>query len=408
MAMQRRSAHAPAMATFARRMGNVKRSFIREILKVTEDPSIISFAGGLPNPRYFPSAEIADAASQVLSAEGPAALQYATTEGFPPLRQWIADRYARRGLRVKLDEVLVLNGSQQGLDLAAKIFLDPDDAVLVERPTYLAALQAFGLFEPSFVSVTLRDDGPDAAEVARALARHTVRFCYAIPTFQNPSGISWSLQVRREVAGLIASGPTVLIEDDPYGELRFAGEHLPFVASLMGEGAVSDCHAVLLGTFSKIVAPGLRLGWICAGREIMERLVVAKQAADLHSNGFAQRVLHRWLLDNDLDAHIAQIRQAYGRQRDLMVELAEKLFPPEVRFTRPDGGMFLWVTLPPKCSSLELFERAIAEKVAFVPGQAFFADGGGENTLRLNFSNSDEARIEEGMDRLARVLRSRV
>jgi 2-aminoadipate transaminase len=201
------------MLTFARRMGNVKRSFIREILKVTEDPSIISFAGGLPNPAFFPSAEIADAASRVLSAEGPAALQYATTEGFPPLRQWIADRYARRGLRVKPDEVLVLNGSQQGLDLAAKIFLDPNDAVLVERPTYLAALQAFGLFEPTFVSVTLRDDGPDAAEVAQALARQTVRFCYAIPTFQNPSGISWSLNVRREVAGLLA-GPRA-IEDDP-------------------------------------------------------------------------------------------------------------------------------------------------------------------------------------------------
>ena len=393
------------MPTFARRMGNVKRSFIREILKVTEDPSIISFAGGLPNPAYFPSAEIADAASRVLGAEGPAALQYATTEGFPPLRQWIADRYARRGLRVKPDEVLVLNGSQQGLDLAAKIFLDPGDAVLVERPTYLAALQAFGLFEPSFVSVALRDDGPDAAEVARVLARQTVRFCYAIPTFQNPSGISWSLNVRREVAGLLASSPTVLIEDDPYGELRFAGEHLPFVSSLMGEGAVSECRAVLLGTFSKIVAPGLRLGWICAGREIMERLVVAKQAADLHSNGFAQRVIHRWLLDHDLEAHIARIREAYGRQRDLMVELAGKLFPPEVKLTRPEGGMFIWVTLPEKCSALELFERAVAEKVAFVPGQAFFADGGGQNTLRLNFSNSDEARIEEGMNRLARVLR---
>jgi 2-aminoadipate transaminase len=306
------------------------------------------------------------------------------------------------------DEVLVLNGSQQGLDLAAKVFLDPGDAVLVERPTYLAALQAFGLFEPSFVSVTLRDDGPDVAEMAQALAPQTVRFCYAIPTFQNPSGISWSLNVRRAVAGLLASSPTVLIEDDPYGELRFAGEHLPFVSSLMGERAVSDCRAVLLGTFSKIVAPGLRLGWICAGRDIMERLVVAKQAADLHSNGFAQRVTHRWLLDNDLEAHISRIREAYGRQRDLMVDLAGKLFPPEVKLTRPEGGMFIWVTLPEKCSALELFERAVAEKVAFVPGQAFFADGGGRNTLRLNFSNSDEARIEEGMNRLARVLRNLV
>jgi 2-aminoadipate transaminase len=394
------------MATYARRMGNVQRSFIREILKVTEDPSIISFAGGLPNPRFFPSAEIAEAASRVLSTEGAAALQYATTEGFPPLRQWIADRYARRGLRVSPDEVLVLNGSQQGLDLAAKIFLDPNDAVLVERPTYLAALQAFALFEPSFVSIALHEDGPDTAETERALAQRSPRFFYAVPTFQNPSGISWSPARRRAIAALLAAGPTVLIEDDPYGELRFSGEPLPFVASLMGERAVADCRAVLLGTFSKIAAPGLRLGWICGGHDIMERLVVAKQAADLHSNGFAQRVLHRWLVDHDLDAHIARIRQAYGRQRDLMVELAGGLFPPGVTCTRPDGGMFLWVTLPHGCSSLELFNRAVAEKVAFVPGQAFFADGGGENTLRLNFSNSDEARIEEGMRRLARVMRS--
>lgn len=394
------------MATYARRMGNVQRSFIREILKVTEDPSIISFAGGLPNPRFFPSAEIAEAAQRVLSEEGPAALQYATTEGFPPLRQWIADRYSRRGLKVSPDEVLVLNGSQQGLDLAAKVFLDPTAAVLVERPTYLAALQAFSLFEPTFVSVSLHEDGPDVDEVTRALALRSPRFFYAVPTFQNPSGISWSLGVRRAIAGLLAAGPTVLIEDDPYGELRFAGEPQPFVASLMGERAVSDSRAVLLGTFSKIAAPGLRLGWICAGREIMERLVVAKQAADLHANGLAQRILHRWLVDRDLEAHIARIREAYGRQRDRMVELADALFPAGVTCTRPEGGMFLWVTLPEGCSSLELFERAVAEKVAFVPGQAFYAEGGGENTLRLNFSNSDETRIEEGMRRLARVMRS--
>jgi 2-aminoadipate transaminase len=399
------SMHAHPMAIFARRMASVQRSFIREILKVTEDPSIISFAGGLPNPRFFPSAEIADAASKILDEDGSAALQYATTEGYPPLRRWIADRYARRGLRVAPEEVLVLNGSQQGLDLVAKIFLNPGDAVMVERPTYLAALQAFALFEPSFVSVPLRNDGPDTMEMARALAQHSPRFCYAVPTFQNPSGISWSHDIRRRAAGLLAESSTVLIEDDPYGELRFAGEALPFIASLMGEGALEGCRVVLLGTFSKIAAPGLRLGWICAGREIMERLVVAKQAADLHSNGFAQRVLHRWLADHDLESHIASIRKAYGRQRDLMVELAGTLFPPGVTFTRPDGGMFLWVTLPEGCSSLELFERAVAEKVAFVPGQAFFADGGGKNTLRLNFSNSDEARIEEGMRRLARVLR---
>ncbi len=392
------------MARFSRRMGLAHRSFVREILKVTEDPSIISFAGGLPNPRFFPVTELAQATERTLSEGGPAALQYATTEGYPPLREYIAARYARKGVHVSADDILITNGSQQGLDLVGKAFLDRDDSVLVERPTYLAAIQAFGLFEPRFRALELCEDGVPAGSISRALKEDNPKIFYAIPTFQNPSGISWSQERRREAAAVIAEGDTVLVEDDPYGELRFAGTPLAPIGRL-ADGTRAP-WAVLLGTFSKTVAPGMRLGWVCAESRIMERLIIAKQAADLHSNGFAQRVLHRYLVDNDVERHIARIREVYGRQRDLMVRLAETLFPPEVRCTKPHGGMFLWMTLPEGMSSMELLERSIVEKVAFVPGQAFFTDGNGANTMRLNFSNADEPMIEEGMRRLARVFGS--
>ncbi len=389
------------MTRFSRRMGLARRSFVREILKVTEDPSIISFAGGLPNPRFFPVQELSRATEKTLSEGGAAALQYATTEGFPPLREYISSRYARRGVRVPAKDILITNGSQQGLDLVGKALLDQGDAVLVERPTYLAAIQAFSLFEPRFHALELCEDGVQADLVARALKEDDPKAFYVIPTFQNPSGITWSEARRREAASLIGASNTVLVEDDPYGELRFAGQAVPPMG-LAGDGTLQP-WAVLLGTFSKTVAPGLRLGWLCAGHEIMERVIIAKQAADLHSNGFAQRVLHRYLADNDVDKHISRIREAYGGQRDLMVRMVETLFPTDVQCTRPQGGMFLWMTLPEGMSSMELLERAIQEKVAFVPGQAFFTDDCGANTMRLNFSNADEPMIEEGMKRLARV-----
>jgi 2-aminoadipate transaminase len=389
------------MARFSRRMGQAHRSFVREILKVTEDPSIISFAGGLPNPRFFPVAELSRATEKTLAEAGAEALQYSTTEGYAPLRSYIAARYARCGVAVSADDILITNGSQQGLDLLGKAFLDQGDAVLVERPTYLAAIQAFGLFEPRFRALELAEDGVPAESIAQALNQDNPKIFYVIPNFQNPSGISWSERRRREAAAVIAGSDMTLVEDDPYGELRFAGK--PVAPMGRAEDGTLAPWAVLLGTFSKTVAPGLRLGWVCAGPDIMERVIIAKQAADLHSNGFAQRALHRYLMDNDVERHIALIREVYGRQRDLMVRMAETLFPPEVRFTRPEGGMFLWMTLPEGMSSMDLLERSIRERVAFVPGQAFFTDDCGANTLRLNFSNADEPMIEEGMKRLARV-----
>jgi 2-aminoadipate transaminase len=373
---------------------------VREILKVTEDPEIISFAGGLPNPRYFPVQEVAQAAQKVLSECGEAALQYSTTEGYLPLREMIVERYARKGVKVSASEILITNGSQQGLDLLSKIFLNKGDAVILERPTYLAAIQSFGFFEPKFHSIPLQEDGVDLQALEKVLLEDDdARLFYSVPNFQNPTGITYSLDKLKAVAEKMSGGSTVFIEDNPYGDLRFMGEDRPSMRNFMGE------NAVLLGSFSKIVAPGMRLGWVCACEEIMEKLIVAKQALDLHSNYLCQRIVHQYLKDNDIELHIAKIRKAYKEQRDFMVAAMEETFPESVSFTRPEGGMFLWVTLPEGTSSLDLFNLAIKEKVAFVPGQAFFADGGGSNTMRLNFSNSDNDRILEGITRLAKVIK---
>lgn len=386
---------------YAKRMAVVPRSFIREILKVTQDPSIISFAGGLPNPRFFPAEAIKEAAIKVMEESGASALQYATTEGHPPLREWIAARYRSRGMPVDPHEVIVTTGSQQGLDMIGKVFLDPGDAVIMERPGYLGAIQAFSMFEPRFVSVPLEDDGVDVAALSAATETDRAKIFYAVPTFQNPSGATYSLEKRRAAAAALRPTDILFVEDDPYGELRFHGTDLPMVSSFIGG------RRIMLGTFSKIAAPGFRIGWIVADKEAGHKLVTAKQASDLHTSILAQAILHRFLADNDLDEHIQAIRTAYGRQRDLMVSLARELFPPEVRCTEPEGGMFLWVTLPSGCSAMDLFHVAVREKVAFVPGRPFYvgSDDDGDNTLRLNFSNSDEARIEEGMRRLAACLR---
>ncbi|OPY53783.1 MAG: Aspartate aminotransferase [Methanosaeta sp. PtaU1.Bin060] len=384
---------------FADRMLHAHKSFVREILKVTEDPEVISFAGGLPNPRYFPVKEVAEATQRVLSECGEVALQYSTTEGYLPLREMIARRYARRGLKVDPAEIMITNGSQQGIDLLAKAFLNNGDGIIVERPTYLAAIQSFGLFEPRFLSVPLQEDGADPQALEETLSKNDPKLFYSVPNFQNPTGITYSEEKRRATADALEGRGTVFIEDNPYGELRFMGEEKPSMRSYLGE------DSVLLGSFSKIVSPGIRLGWVCACPEIMEKLIIAKQAADLHSNYLCQRIVHRYLSDNDIEKHISRIREAYGSQRDHMVGMMEECFPEGVSFTRPEGGMFIWATLPESMSSLDLLHEASKDKVAFVPGQAFYADGSGKNTMRLNYSNCDKDRITEGVERLARAIK---
>ena len=382
---------------FADRMKNVHKSFIREILKVTEDPNIISFAGGLPNPRSFPIKEIEEAVYNVLSVNGKEILQYSTTEGYRPLREYIADRYLKNGLKVNADEILITNGSQQGIDLTGKVFLNKGDQVLVESPTYLAAIQSFGLLEAEFKSVPLLEDGVDIEALQKTLTKNEIKLFYSVTNFQNPTGITYSKEKREILAEILGEYNTVFVEDNPYGEIRFIGEDIPPVKSYLEEG-------ILFGSFSKIVSPGMRMGWIVAPEDVMENLVIAKQASDLHSNYFTQRVVYQYLMDNDVDKHIEKIKEMYRNQRNLMLEMIEEYFPEDVECTRPEGGMFLWVTLPEGMSSMELFNLAIKEDVAFVPGKAFYADGGGENTLRLNFSNSSEEQIEEGIKRLGKAI----
>jgi 2-aminoadipate transaminase len=387
---------------FADRMTTVHRSFIREILKVTEDPSIISFAGGLPNPELFPVADLKESVMKVMDESGPESMQYSTTEGFQPLRQYIADRYKEtKGIDVDADEILITAGSQQCLDLLGKVLLNSGDNVLIERPGYLGAIQSFSMMQSAFLTVGLEGDGPDLAELERVLDQNEVKMFYAVTNFQNPSGLTYSPEKRKGVADILRGRDVIFVEDDPYGELRFMGEfHKPVVRGYLEE------NGILLGSFSKVAAPGFRLGWMVCGGEMRDKLIIAKQAADLHTSTFAQRVIHRFVTDNPLDQHIEKIRERYGNQREVMVKAIDEYFPSEVSVTKPEGGMFLWVTLPEGLSSMDLFDEAIKNKVAFVPGRPFYVDGSGENTFRLNFSNSDEEHIAEGIKRLGAGIKS--
>jgi len=384
---------------FADRMGITDKSFIREILKVTENPNIISFAGGLPNPAFFPVEQIAEAAAKIFKIDGENALQYSSTEGYLPLRKYIAKRYLKRnGLILDPDQILITNGSQQGLDLIGKTFLNKRDKVVIESPGYLGAIQAFSLYEPIFYPVSLLDDGIDIDMLKKTIEDEQIKLIYTVPTFQNPSGITYSKQKRKDFANIVGKQDVIYVEDNPYYDLRFAGEDLPLIRNFLED------NSILLGSFSKIVSPGLRLGWICTNKEIMEKIIIAKQASDLHSNYLAQRIVYQYLIDNDIDEHLIKIREAYRIRRDLMVSMISEHFPEEIEFTKPEGGMFLWITLPEKISALDLFEHAIKENVAFVPGNPFYVNGGGNNTLRLNFSNSDEEQIEVGIKKLANII----
>jgi 2-aminoadipate transaminase len=380
---------------FSDRITDVPKSFIREILKVTIDPSIISFAGGLPNRLFFPVKALQKAAHDVFEEAGDEILQYANSEGYLGLRQFIADRYRQQeGLEIPVDDILITTGSQQGLDLLGKTFLNEGNDLIIEEPGYLGAIQAFAMYRPRFHPVTVSEGGMDIAALAQVLGERQPKLLYTVTNFQNPSGISYSDENRRAVADLVRGSSCLIIQDDPYGDLRFSGTRKVSFKRIL------PANTVLLGSFSKTVAPALRLGWLVAPHPIMDKLIIAKQAADLHTDSLAQRILYRYLCDNDLDAHIATIIHQYGKQKEAMIGAIEDFFPPDVRYTNPAGGMFLWVTLPEGMSSMALFEAAIKKKVAFVPGTPFYVDRKDSNTLRLNFSCSDEPTIVEGIKRL--------
>ncbi len=384
---------------FSDRISDVPRSFIREILKFTIDESVISFAGGLPSRDLFPLEEIKAATQKVLETAGKDALQYSTSEGFEELREWIVNRYKSKHITVQADNVLITTGSQQGLDLLGKTFLNEGDKVVIEEPGYLGAIQAFSIYRATFFPIPVTPEGMVTDLLEQTTTQHPIKLMYGVPNFQNPSGISYSEPNRKEIARILKDKKTILIEDDPYGELRFLGKDQPSFYQLIPE------NTVLLGSFSKIVVPSFRIGWIVAKDEIMDKLIIAKQASDLHTNYFGQRIIMQYLKDNDINEHIAKIRQAYGRQRDAMVSAIREYFPEETQYTQPEGGMFLWITLPEGLSAMEVFNEAINKKVAFVPGDPFYINKKEVNTLRLNFSSVDEETIRKGIKRLGALLK---
>ncbi len=381
---------------YAERVGQMESSVIREILKVTERPEVISFAGGLPAPEMFPLKEIREAFCQVLESGDPSVLQYSTTEGHKPLREYIAARMREKGVEAAPDNVLITNGSQQALDLIAKLFVNPGDIVLVEKPSYLGAIQTFRSYQAGFVPVPADDQGIVVEALEEAIKNHNPRIIYLTPTFKNPTGVTMSIGRRRAVVDLLGKYNVPLIEDDPYGELRYSGETIPPLKSFDNSGQV-----IYLSTFSKTIAPGLRLGWIAAGGKLIRKLVLAKQGTDLHTGTLVQRAVYRYLENSDLSGHVLAIRKEYGRRRDIMLEEMRKSFPDGISWTRPDGGMFLWVTMPDHFDTIKLLDKAIEEKVAYVPGAPFFTNGEGLNTMRLNFSNSTPDQIKSGIRRLA-------
>ncbi|MDE7202248.1 MAG: PLP-dependent aminotransferase family protein [Lachnospiraceae bacterium] len=375
-------------------------SFVRGILKAASDPSVISFAGGLPNPVSFPREELLASMERIVKTYGSSVFQYSITAGLPELRQYIADRYNRiYGLNLTVENIIITTGSQQALDLIGKVLLDQGDGVIVEKPTYLAAIQAFSMHQPVFYPVELTEDGMNPEQLAEALQK-PVKFIYTIPNFQNPTGLTYSAGNRRRIYDVLKDRDVVLIEDDPYGELRFDGERLPYI------GAGKLQNSILLGSFSKTVTPGMRTGFLISeNRELLKYISIAKEASDLHTNIFSQYLIWDYLKNNDLDAYIAKIKALYQRQAQAMMEAMDKYFPPTVKYTRPHGGMFLWVTLPEGVSAMSLFPKALEKKVAFVPGDPFYIGVENVNTMRLNYTNADCETIEEGIHRLGDLLK---
>ena len=396
---------------YANRTKRMGSSVIRELLKLTEQPDIISFGGGLPAPEVFPIKEFQAACNYVLENQGAQALQYSPTEGYRPLREMIAQRIARYAVTVTPENILITSGSQQALDFIGRVFINQGDHIVVESPTYLGALQAWNAYGAQYVSVPSDENGLVTDELEKAL-RVGPKFIYVLPNFQNPGGTTLSLERRHRLVELADQYGVPIIEDDPYGQLRFEGEHLPSLVSLdseyRGDNGCYTGNVIYLSTFSKLLAPGIRLAWVIAPEQVIRKLVHAKQAADLSTAAFNQMVTYEVGKDGFLDEHVKVIRATYKERRDVMLEMMEEMFPPEARWTHPLGGMFLWGILPEQMDAAEVLKDAIQRKVAFVPGESFHPNGGGKNTMRLNFSYSNPETIREGITRLGRLLKELV
>ena len=375
------------------------------ILQAASDPKIISFAGGLPAPELFPVKEMKAAVDKVFEEHGQEAMQYGAAKGVTALRKVIQQHVKRKeNVDSELDNVLVTTGSEQALDLVGKAFVDPGDTVLVEQPTYLCALDVFRSYGANFASVEMDEDGMKMDALEEALkANPNTKLIYTVPNFQNPTGRTMTEERRKQLAELAEKYDVYVLEDNPYGEIRFAGQHVPAVKSFDKSG-----HVLYMSTFSKTLAPGFRLGWLVADKNVVNKLTVLKQSADLHTDNLAQFAVAQFFADNDVDAHVKEISALYGKRKNLMLEGIKKYFPEGVKYTDPEGGMFLWVEVPGVDDTVELFKECLEHDVAFVPGDPFFADGVQPGAFRLNYSNMKEDQIEVGLKRLGAALTAAV
>lgn len=386
-------------ALFAERMAEVPKSFIREILKLSLNSEIISFAGGLPNKELFPAEALQTATEKVYSKHGRNCFQYSNSEGYDKLREIIAVRYKeKKNIAVDPGNILIVNGAQQGLDLMGKIILNDGDGVAVEQPGYLGAIQAFSIYRPQYLPFYVNEKGVDIESFEYAVSQQNAKLVYTVPNFQNPSGVTYDKLDRERICEQMEGKRLLLIEDDPYGELRFRGSDQPSFHNFLPE------QTILLGSFSKTVVPGFRVGWIAAPENVHEKLLVAKQASDLHTCNFTQYIFNQYLEDNDVDSHIETIGREYGKQCDAMIAAIENNIADNVTFTRPEGGMFLWGKLPDGYDSMELFHLAVKNRVVFVPGAPFFIGSRPSPAFRLSFSCVDTETIEEGIIRLAEAV----
>lgn len=390
---------------FSKRMDNVKASAIREILKLTQKPNIISFAGGLPAPELFPVEEMKKITNIILSDDGEKALQYSATDGYDPLRDAISKRLEKKDISgITKENILITNGSQQGLSFSGKIFLDEKDVVLVESPSYLGAINAFKATGCKFIEVETDKDGMIIEDLEKAIKENdNVKMIYVIPDFQNPTGKTWSLERRKSLINIANKYDLPVIEDNPYGELRFDGEHIPPIKSFDTDGRV-----IYLGTFSKTFCPGLRIGWVLASEEILRKYILLKQGEDLHTSSLAQREIYMFLEHYDFDYHIEKLKKVYRERRNLMMESIEKFFPKDIKYTYPEGGLFTWVELPSNIDTKDMMTRAVEKGVAYVPGGSFYPNGGHKNTMRLNYSNMTDEKIVEGIKILAEVIKKEI
>ncbi|WP_278556498.1 PLP-dependent aminotransferase family protein [Limosilactobacillus vaginalis] len=389
------------MFKFSKRVPADGTDAVGAILKAAADPRIISFAGGLPAPELFPVEGMKEATDKVYAEHGQQALQYGAAKGVTELRELILKRVKEKeNVDAKLENVMVTTGSEQAIDLVGKAFVNPGDTVLVEEPTYLCALDVFRSYGANFVSVPMDDDGMKMDALEEALKAHPeTALVYTVPNFQNPTGRTMPAERRKKFAELAAKYDVPVLEDNPYGDIRFAGEHVPSVKSFDHAGKV-----FYMSTFSKILAPGFRLGWLVADPKVIEKLTVLKQSADLHTDNLVQYVVTEFFKENDVDAHVKEISDLYGKRKQLMIDGIKKYFPKDVKYTDPEGGMFLWVEVPGVTDTVELFKQCLEHNVAFVPGDPFFAGKPQPGTFRLNYSNMQEDQIEVGLKRLGEAL----